>query len=360
MNLEDTLTRSLHDHLDRVETPRVDLESVRRAGARRRATTTAATALAVLAVVVGGVALTTGGDGGDRVVQPAGLPAMGFDEGLRAFYDEGAGQLHLGGARFEISRVTSLDTRASATPGGVVWVDDEQAVRRLTEDGDVERLAPPVDDGRSIQANVKYDAVTGDVGWLVRGADAVELVVEAEDDRLTVDVPCEGDACEKLALGGLDSGLVFVRRIDEQQTLVLDRADPAAGWTTIDGFRVGDVRNKVVLGDGAVPAGGVLGDGWRFVEGEGVESLLTFDGAHELYWSSTLRSTDGREPLRLDLPKHNGVEFVNLDSDGSVLVAVMAGAGTTYYDCDVSTRGCEQFAQLGNGSGDPIFLGNDM
>lgn len=360
MNLEDTLTRSLHDHLDRVETPRVDIESVRRAGDRRRATTSAATGLAVLALVAGGVALTTVGGEEDRVVQPAGLPAMEFDQGLRAFYDEGSGLLHMGGARFEISQVASLDTRASATPGGVVWVDGEQAVRRLTEDGDVERLAPPVEDGLSIYANVKYDAVTGDVGWLVRDTDGVRLVVGSDGDQLTVDVPCEGDACQMLALGGLDSGLVFVRRVDERQTLVLDRADPDGGWTTIDGFRVGDVRNQVVLGDGTLPSGGVLGDGWRFVEGEGVESLLTFDGAHELYWSSTLRSTDGGEPLRLDLPKHRGVEFVNLDSDGSVLVAVMTNNSTTYYDCDVSTRACEEFAQLGPAAGDPIFLGNDM
>ncbi len=360
MNLEDTLTRSLHDHLDRVATPRVDVEAVRRAGERRRAATTAVSALAVLAVVTGGVALTTGGGGDGRVVQPAGLPAMDFDQGLRAFYDERTGQLHMGGAEFEISRITSLDTRASATPGGVVWVDDAQAVRRLTDDGRVELLAPGVDDGRTIYANVKYDAVTGDVGWLVRDTDGVRLVVDADGDQLTVDVPCEGDACQMLALGGLDHGLVFVRRLDQQQTLVLDRADPDAGWTTIDGFRVGDVRNRVVLGDGALPDAGVLGEGWRFVAGEGVESLLTLDGAHELYWSSTLRSTDGGEPLRLDVPERDGVEFVNLDSDGSVMVAIMTNESTTYYDCDTSTRACEEFAQLGKGAGDPIFLGNDM
>lgn len=360
MNLEDTLTRSLHDHLDGVVTPHVDLEAVRCSGERRRAATSATGLLGALALVVGGVALTTSGGDDPRVLQPTGLPALDFDQGLRAFYDDGAAELHLGGETFDIGRVPTLDVRAAATPDGVVWVGDDQSVRRLREDGAIELLAPAVPDSRPIDANVKFDAVSGDVGWLVRDADGVRLVVEGTDgDQLTVDVPCKGRGCQMVALGGLDGGRVFVRRLDEEQTLVLDRTDPEARWSTIDGFRVADVRNGVVLGQGTLPAPDTLGEGWRFVRAEGVESLLTFDGARELYWTSTLRATDGGPALRLDVPPGEGVQFVNLDSDGSVLVAVMTRAGNTYYDCEL-TGACEVIGTLGRGAGDPVFLGNDM
>jgi hypothetical protein len=361
MTLEDTLTRSLHDHLDEVVTPRVDVEAVRRAGERRRAVTTATGALVALAVVVGGVALTTRDDDG-RVVQPAGLPALDFDQGLRAWYDDDRGQLHLGGGAFDIGLVQGLDTQASATPWGVVWTGDDQSRRILRENGSVELLAPPVEDGRESYGNVKYDAVDPRIGWLTRDADGATLTVHSVDGSerdLEIEVPCQGAGCGDLAIGGLDHDRVLVRRLGVDETLVLDLTEPEAGWSTIEGFRAADVRNRVVLGQGTVPADDPLGDGWRFVRAEGPESLLTFDGAHELYWSAVLRSTEGGEPLRLDVPEvKNAVTFVNLDSDGSVMVALRTNGGNTYLDCDTGSGRCVQFDT--GPAIDGGFLGNDM
>lgn len=161
-----------------------------------------------------------------------------------------------------------------------------------------------------------------------------------------------------LSVAGIDQGLQFVRRLDRDETLVFD--DQGTLVATLDGFTVADVRNRVVLGQGTLPTGNPLGEGWRFVEAEGPESLLTFDGGHELFWSTTLRSTDGGTPLRLDVPAR-GTEFVALDSDGSVLVAVTAGTEPQrYFDCELPSGECTPIGTLDSTSGDPIFLGNDM
>lgn len=363
MNLEDTLTRSLHDRLDPMATPRVDLEAVRRAGERRRAATTAGGLLAAMALVVGGTALATSVGDDPRVVQPAGLPPMDFDRGARAWYDDARGELHLGGAAFDIGRVQGMDTQASATPWGVVWTEADQSVRVLREDGSVDVLGAGVPDGRTVYGNVKFDVDQPRVGWLTRTGEGTTLTVRSlagSDTEIRVPVPCEGRKCQMLALGGIDHDRVLVRRLDVEQTLVLDLTDPDAGWEIIDGFRAADVRNRVVLGEGTPPAGSSLGPGWRFVPAEGPESLLTFDGAHELYWSDTLRAIDGGKALRLEVPVE-GTQFVNLDSDGSVLVAVMTSERVVYHDCDTTTAVCEEFDRVGGRSlGDPSFLGNDM
>ena len=54
--------------------------------------------------------------------------------------------------------------------------------------------------------------------------------------------------------------------------------------------------------------------------------------------------------------------FVNMDSDGSVLVARAYGRepGQTWWDCDVTTSDCEELAHTNIESGDPGFIGNDM
>ena len=172
-------------------------------------------------------------------------------------------------------------------------------------------------------------------------------------------MPCQGEGCRDLAIAGLDHDRVLIRRLGVDETLVLDLTEPESGWSTIDGFRAADVRNRVVLGEGTVPADDPLGDGWRFVRAEGPESLLTFDGAHELYWSGVLRSTEGGEPLRLDVPElKNAVTFVNLDSDGSVMVALRTNDGNTYLDCDPVSGQCVQFDT--GPAIDGGFLGNDM
>lgn len=364
MNLEDTLVRSLHDHLDGVVTPAIDVEAVRRSGERRRAATTATGLLGALALVVGGVALATGGGDDPRVLQPTGLPAMDFDQGLRAFYDEGKGLLHMGGQEFPLSRAAELDVAGAATPWGVVFFTPGQEARLLAEDGSIRQLAPAPENPGAFHPRVKYDATEPLAAWLTRdGSDVVLTVYRfGEDEGVvgTTTVPCEGEACEWQQVAGIDSGKVFVRDPD-QGTRVWDVADLDAQPAWLSSFTVADVRNRVVLGEGICCGDQPLGpEEWRFVEAEGPESQLTFDGAHELYWSSTLRSTDGGDPLRLDLTAKEGVEFVNLDSDGSVLVAMMTNEHTTYYDCDTTSLACDQYARLGPGAGDPIFLGNDM
>jgi hypothetical protein len=54
------------------------------------------------------------------------------------------------------------------------------------------------------------------------------------------------------------------------------------------------------------------------------------------------------------------VDFVNLDSDGTVLVARATNAGETWWDCDPASRACTEFARSRIRSGDPGFIGNDM
>lgn len=362
MTLEDTLIRSLHDHLDPVVPPPVDLAAVRRSGERRRAVAAAAGLVTALALAVGGTALITMPGADDRVVRPTELPAMDFGEGTRAFYSYEDGRLHLGGESFAVGMATSMDTQASATPRGVVWLDEQQRLLLLREDGSVEVMADGPDDPRTIYTTVKFEADGSRVAWLTRGADGADFNVYSFDDRehWRLEVPCEGDACADLAVAGLDHGRGLVRRLDADQTLVVD-LETRDGWATIDGFRAADVRNRVVLGDGTLPDGetAALGAGWRFVQAEGPESLLTFDGAHELYWSDVLRATDGGRPLRLDV-NARGTQFVNLDSDGSVMVAVMSGRDITWFDCLTTDGSCEQFARTSSRSGDPTFLGNDM
>ncbi|HEX6150966.1 hypothetical protein [Nocardioides sp.] len=364
MSFDDTITRSIEDHVDGVVAPPADLAAIRRSGRRHRAVTTAAASIGVLAVLTGGFALaTSGSDPTGTQVGPSELPAMDFDHGLRAYYDDINGELHMGGQVFALSNVPNLDTSSWATPHGVAYVDDGD-VRLLTEDGKSRLLTSeggaPGGNGDAFGA-VVFDAATERLAWLTRREGEVflvehEFVDAASETQVWTEVPCEGRECEMLTVAGFDQGMAFVGRLDRDETLVFGGDDVV----TLEGFRVADARNGVVLGMGALPAGDPLGKGWRFAEAQGPESLLTFDGAHELYWSSTLRSTAGGAPLRLDVPA-KGAEFVNLDSDGSVLVAVTSGGGPQrYFDCEVPSGECTPIGTLKGTSGDPIFLGNDM
>jgi hypothetical protein len=94
----------------------------------------------------------------------------------------------------------------------------------------------------------------------------------------------------------------------------------------------------------------------------GAALLLTFDGEHELYWSATLRPTRPRgDPLEPALPPGRGTVFVNMDSDGSVLAARSQDpGGETWWDCNLTSTECTQFARSDIQSGDPGFIGNDM
>ncbi|MGZ5398627.1 MAG: hypothetical protein ACXWDM_01355 [Nocardioides sp.] len=362
MSFEDRIRSSIADHVDRVDVPLLDVQSVRRRGERRRALGTAATSLAVLAVVAGGVALgTSDGDDQGQVVQPTGLPALDFDAGARAFYDDGAGEMHLGGAVFDIGRVSNLDTSATTTPYGVVYFGDEQQVRLLGEDGTVTTLAEAPSDEVGFNPSVKYDAAEPLAAWLTRDSSGVVLTVYrlGADAGLVAStaVPCEGEECEKQRMAGIDSGKVFVR--GSADTQVFDVADLSAAPVRLTALVVADVRNRVILGEGTCCEDQPLGPDWRLAPAEGPESLLTLDGAHEVYWSSTLRSTGGRDPIRLDVPVE-GVEFVALDTDGTVLVAVLGGNGDLFFDCEPATGDCTRIGRTGVRAGDPIFLGTDM
>jgi hypothetical protein len=368
MSFHDTITRSIEQHVQQVPAPPVDLAAIRRSGRRRRLATTAVTSAAVLAFIAGGFALVTGG-GGDPTgseLPPTNLPAMDFDDGVRAYYDDINRELHMGGQAFPLSNVPNLDISSSATPHGVAYIDDDGDVRLLTEDGKSRLLTSeggaPGGNGDAFGA-VVFDAATDRLAWLTLRHDELfvvehEFVDAASETQVWTELPCEGRECEMFAVAGFDQGSVFVRRLDRDETLVVKRrGNPVV---TLEGFAVADARGGVVIGQGTLPFGEPLGKGWRFAEAQGPESLLTFDGAHELYWSSTLRSTDGGAPLRLDVPA-KGTEFVNLDSDGSVLVAVSSASGPQrYFDCDVPSGECTPIGTLEGTSGDPIFLGNDM
>lgn len=227
MSFEDTITRSIEDHVDPVFVPPMDVAAVRRSGERRRAVTTAVASLGVLAVITGGFALATAGDGPSETrIQPAELPAMDFDQGLRAYYDDIKGELHIGGKAFALKDVPNLDTSSSATPHGVVYVVDGE-VRLLTEDGEAKVLAPAPDDAVQVYSTVKFDAEQPFAAWLTGTDDGTLLAVHdfRTGDVATTRVPCEGDGCQQLALAGIDHDRVFVRRLDRPETLVFDLSD---------------------------------------------------------------------------------------------------------------------------------------
>lgn len=360
--LEDAITRSIEEHLADLPAPRVDVEAARRSGERRRALSVAAVGLAACLVAVLLVGVGLGGRSSDTV-QPVRLPGLDLDQGARAFYDEATQRLHVGGRTVDIGRVQGLDTSAAATPYGVLFFDDDQAPWLVAESGEVRRLAAGAGSS-GFHPTVKFDARQPLVAWLTGDPDHIRLTVyrfgEDEGTVGTADVPCDGKDCEFTAVAGLDHGRVLVRLVGgAPRTLVYDLDDLEAGPAVIDGFRAADVRNRVVLGEGSPPASGPLGARWRYVRAEGPESLLTFDGRYEVYWSSRLRATDGGPPLRLDVPGR-GVEFVAVDTDGSVLVAVSSRRSTRYVDCPVPRGRCETIGRLGSASGDPMFLGVDM
>ena len=244
----------------------------------------------------------------------------------------------------------------------MVYADDGE-VRLLEEDGSLKRLSSVRDQPQELYSTVKFDARAPRVAWLARDDSGVMLHVheflgEGSEAQYGTNIPCEGKDCRMLSVAGIDQGLQFVRRLDRDETLVFD--DQGTLVATLEGFTVADVRNRVVLGQGTLPTGNPLGEGWRFVEAEGPESLLTFDGGHELLLEHDAPEHQWRDaaPARRTSQRH---EFVTLDSDGSVLVAVTAGTEPQrYFDCELPSGECTPIGTLDSTSGDPIFLGNDM
>jgi len=323
-----------------------------------------------VAVVIGGGAYAVGSDvDGGRAddLEPVRLPKMEFAAGLRGWFNPDDNQVHLGGQRFDIGNVPGLDTSASVTPHGLVYFGADQDVRLLTADGSVDQLTPALDDPDvDFYPTVKFDAKRPLAAWLTGAEDGQTLTVYrfGDDAGVVGSFPAAPCNCDDLRMAGVDQGLVFVR--GGGTTMVLDPfAGADAEWSPVANAEVADVRNRVLLVEGrppeAVMPGGPLRGNWRFASAQGPESLLTFDGAHELYWSSTLRATTpGAPALELELPPGKGTEFVNMDSDGSVLVARMLNSGETWFDCDVESEVCTEFDRSNIQSGDPGFIGNDM
>jgi len=352
----ETLERKLAD----VPVPRVDVASVRRVGRGRRLARIGSSAAAALAALGAVTALVIGGSAEpDRAADPAALPTLDFTAGLRGFYDQQTELTHLGGQSFDLGAVRDPATGAATTPYGLVFFGSDQSVRLLPADGRVRTLASSPARAGDFTPTVQYDPGRGLSAWLTRSADRVTLSVYefGEGPRLigSYPVPCVGTACASLEVAGLDQGIVFVRG-DDGTRLIDPAAGPDAGWTDVTDGQVADVRNRVVLAadtdtDTLPP---VLADaGWRLVLGQGLDSQLTLDGAHELAGAATLASTSvGGAPLALALPPGEAPPVVTLDSDGSVLVAQSEAGAEVYYDCRLAGA-CVELARL---PGEPVFL----
>ena len=169
------------------------------------------------------------------------------------------------------------------------------------------------------------------------------------------------DDCATLTVVAVDSGFVFLRDDDGSYVVPQSAGEPV---TKVADGQLTDVRNKVMLVDGPTPAQvpPPLDGGWRFAEAAGIEALLTFDGAHQLYWSETLEpTTPGQGRLKLDVPGR-GTAFVAMDSDGSILVArgrYDQSPRQIYYDCEVPSGACTEIGTTDFQSGDPMFIGVD-
>jgi hypothetical protein len=356
------LRDALADRLDRVKPPPGDLVAVVREGRRIRNRRRAAAVGAVAAaLVVGGLAATQlvgpsdqRAGKGDVATDPVGRAT----DGLRAYADPG-GDLRYGGLRVPTSQVPGFDTDAAATPEGVVFYDAGRPMLR-----DLDGEVTPLWEGQ-VQAEpgfsptAKSDSTSAQVAVAVlRGGMPRIMVVDTATGELVdhMNFICEG--CT-VVIDAFDDGAVFFR--SESGTSVWDLdgnfGRPFAG----PGTRIADVRNGVVLYDGAVPEPepGVGQRDYTYVPGA-IDSQLTHDGAHVLAWSSTLAPTRTGDPLRLSVTEEDGATHWTVDTDGSVLVASQAGSATVVSDCDPVTGACDEVEVLEVSGGDLGFLGNDM
>ncbi|MEV7428262.1 hypothetical protein AB0N29_01475 [Nocardioides sp. NPDC092400] len=335
-------------------------EAGRRLRRRRAAVRSGAAVVLASAVVAGGVAIgLDGGDGGGdegRDVVPLGR--LDFDEGLRAYADPGV-EVHLGGRTFPADDLGRIDVDGAATPFGLVYYDGGVPML-LGEDGRTGALEPGAERAGGPVPTAKADSAKPFVayGAVLAGRRTV-LVRDLAADRRVAALDVEDRP--GLAVDALDDGVVVLR--DEDGTTVWDTATGAEQRLAGAGTRVADLRNGVLLYDGPPPDGPAAAD-YRLVPGA-VDAQLTFDGAHVLSWSSTLRPTaQGGAPLVLDEgatgpgPQYG---WWAVDTDGSVLTAVpdRRGQGVRVHDCDVPSGRCVDLGRLRALSGDPQFIGVD-
>jgi len=360
--VEETLERKLAD----VAVPRVDVGGVRRTGRGRFWARVGGSAAAMLAGAgaVSALVLGTAGEP-DRAAEPAAVAPIYFGDGLRAVYNPNTGLVHLGAQIFPLDDVRDLDTSASVTPFGLVFFGPDQSMRLLPDDGRVRTMVAGPARPDAFTPSVRYDAARGIVAWLTKGNDRVSLSVYEFGARPRLlgsyPVPCSGDECSNLTVAGVDQALVFVR--GDNGTRAIDPlVGKAADWTNVTDGEVTDVRNRVISSyedePGPLPAGFVE-EGWRVVAAQTPDSLLTFDGGLELSSTTTLASTAvGGMPVSLDIPPAEGEVFLNLDSDGSILVARSEADVDVFWDCQV-TGECLELGRLEGAEGDPVFIGSN-
>ena len=369
--LANGITAAIEREAAGVTPPVMDLDAVRRRGNRRRLTRAGVTAALVLTVVGGGYGVVSqlGDQERDKAKDappPFAPAAMDFSAGARAYYDPDNSEMYLGGKRFPLSSVYGLDTDATVSSGGVVYFMSDQQPRLLQADGAVVDLAPaPASPDSNFNPSATAEPGGNQVAWLTKGGDGVRLglsdVTTAETTTHDLSAWCSqhGD-CATLTVVALDSGFLFLR--DDDGSYVVPQASGEPVTRVADG-QLADVRNKVMLVDGPVPTKvpAALDGGWRFARAAGIEALLTFDGAHQLYWSETLEpTTPGQGQLKLDVPGR-GTAFVAMDTDGSILVARDSNDSPrqTYYDCEVPSGACTEIGTTDFQSGDPMFIGVD-
>ncbi len=368
------LSRELSAHLDDVTPPPGDLESVLRRSRRGRARRIVGPALLTAAAVgVGALVLSQtgpaedpspGGPEEETVVATEGQ--VDLSHGLRAYASPGE-RLYLGGTSIELTPdISYLDTDAVATPYGLVYTDPQGRMQLIGDSGRSEALTGPSETPGDWHPTIKADAERPVVVWATLEGTEVTITVYDLEKRSTItrtDVTCglqhpgtgagSPKDCSSFVLDGVDSGHVFVRGAGGTEVWNYD----SGTWLQLAGpkTRVADVRDKVVLYDGARPTG--LMDGWLFVRGK-IDAQLSYDGTHVLYWSDKLEpTTAGGEPITLDLPAQ--ATFFTFDTDGSVLAAT-SGPVSKVFDCEIPSGPCEEIGEMTTEHGDPMFIGDDM
>lgn len=344
--------------------PRPDLERVVERGQRlrlRRRATAGVAVLAAGAVVAGALALAVGGDGSGTTTAYDPVGRLDVSGGLRAFASPDGGEVHLGGRTFTDHTLPFLDTDAIATEAGLVFYRSG-SIYLLDANGEYTQIGRAAEKtGSGIRPTSKADSTVPWVAFGLPSANGVEIVVHdlaAEAPVASQEFAC-GD-CSAVEIDALDGGEAFVRT--GEGTFLWDVAAGTVEPFATGDTRVADVRNGVVLYDGPPPPASAVTDRFRLVPGA-VDAQLTFDGRHVLSWSSRLEpTTPGDPPLRLDQPDPaTGYAFWNVDTDGSIMVAVpRRDQRADVYDCELPAGTCEPVGRVGTASGDPMFIGNDM
>jgi hypothetical protein len=358
----ETLERKLAD----VRVPRVDIDAARDAGRRRRKRRNGVLAGVAFVVAFGTTAAVLAPSTPEPPAAPTDFPAMDFATGLQAVYDDQSKQLAIGGQVVTLDDAADLGASAVATPYGLVYFTDDQAVRLLRVDGQVSTIAPAPERPESFTPTVRFDNARDSVAWLTRADGKVTLSAFSLVEPLRVigthEVPCDSD-CGALRMGGADQGFAFVS--GEDGSLVIDpSAGPSAKWSDVTDGRVIDVRNRTILS--IEPAGGqpvTLGepfDGlWRLEPAADPPGLLTFDGNWEVARETTPWRPIG-DPLRafdLPLPAGTGPIEVWLDVDDTVLVRRTVEDDDVFYDCGY-VGDCREVARFDGAAGQSLAVGS--